>query len=191
MLVLKQGSIFFALIQLEEYPSLVEGTGLENREVEKSAQGFESLFLRHFNNIAGQSSLVARWAHNPKVTGSNPVPATNGPVVQWFITFACHAKDREFEPRRDRHYGFIAQLAEHKTENLGVVGSIPTEATILNNNSREDAPIAQLDRAFDYGSKGWGFDSSWAHQNRKVAQLGRAFGLGPRGCRFKSCLSDH
>ena len=34
-------------IVMEEYPSLVEGTGLENREVEKSAQGFESLFLRH------------------------------------------------------------------------------------------------------------------------------------------------
>ena len=32
---------------MEEYPSLVEGTGLENREVEQSAQGFESLFLRH------------------------------------------------------------------------------------------------------------------------------------------------
>ncbi len=27
--------------------------------------------------IAGWSSQVARWAHNPKVTGSNPVPATN------------------------------------------------------------------------------------------------------------------
>ncbi len=27
-------------------------------------------------NIAGWSSLVARRAHNPKVTGSNPVPAT-------------------------------------------------------------------------------------------------------------------
>ena len=38
---------------MEEYPSLVEGTGLENREVEKSAQGFESLFLRHFIDIAG------------------------------------------------------------------------------------------------------------------------------------------
>ena len=25
---------------------------------------------------AGWSSLVARWAHNPKVAGSNPVPAT-------------------------------------------------------------------------------------------------------------------
>ena len=28
------------------------------------------------NIIAGQSSLEARRAHNPKVTGSNPVPAT-------------------------------------------------------------------------------------------------------------------
>ena len=34
-------------IILEEYPSLVEGTGLENQEVAKVAQGFESLFLRH------------------------------------------------------------------------------------------------------------------------------------------------
>ena len=32
---------------MEEYPSLVEGTGLENREVVQAAQGFESLFLRH------------------------------------------------------------------------------------------------------------------------------------------------
>ena len=36
---------------MEEYPSLAEGTGLENQEVEQSAQGFESLFLRH--DIAG------------------------------------------------------------------------------------------------------------------------------------------
>ncbi len=27
-------------------------------------------------DIAGWSSLVARWAHNPKVDGSNPSPAT-------------------------------------------------------------------------------------------------------------------
>ena len=26
------------------------------------------------------------------------------------------------------------------------------------------APIAQLDRASDYGSGGWGFNSLWAHQ---------------------------
>ena len=60
---------------MEEYPSLVEGTGLENREVVQAAQGFESLFLRHFY-IAGWSSSVARWAHNPKVIGSIPIPAT-------------------------------------------------------------------------------------------------------------------
>ena len=66
---------------LEEYPSLVEGTGLENREVVQAAQGFESLLLRH--DIAGWSSLVARWAHNPKVRGSNPLPATN--LVLWFL----------------------------------------------------------------------------------------------------------
>ena len=29
------------------------------------------------NNAAGWSSLVARRAHNPKVVGSNPTPATN------------------------------------------------------------------------------------------------------------------
>ena len=41
---------------LEKYPSLVEGTGLENQEVGKLAQGFESLFLRQNKvgfNIAG------------------------------------------------------------------------------------------------------------------------------------------
>jgi hypothetical protein len=27
--------------------------------------------------FAGWSSPVARWAHNPKVVGSNPTPATN------------------------------------------------------------------------------------------------------------------
>src|SRR5580765_8989051 len=28
-------------------------------------------------SVAGWSSPVARWAHNPKVAGSNPAPATN------------------------------------------------------------------------------------------------------------------
>ena len=38
-------------IILEEYPSLVEGTGLENQQVAKVALGFESLFLRHIFKI--------------------------------------------------------------------------------------------------------------------------------------------
>lgn len=31
--------------------------------------------------IAGWSSLVARWAHNPKVAGSNPAPATKSNMI--------------------------------------------------------------------------------------------------------------
>ena len=114
---------------MEEYPSPVEGIGLENRQVVQATQGFESLFLRQFY-IAGWSSLVARWAHNPEVVGSNPSPAT-----KWFrgvavITSACHAEDREFDSRRNRHFGFIAQSVEQRTENPCVAGSIPAGATI-------------------------------------------------------------
>ena len=36
-----------------------------------------------YYRTAGWSSLVARWAHNPKVGGSNPPPATN-PFIE------CH-----------------------------------------------------------------------------------------------------
>ena len=85
-------------------------------------------------NIAGWSSLVARWAHNPEVVGSNPSPATI-----WFrgvavITSACHAEDREFDSRRNRHFfGSIAQSVEQRTENPCVAGSIPAGATILLN----------------------------------------------------------
>ena len=59
------------------------------------------------------------------------------PQPKWFrgvavITSACHAEDREFDSRRDRHYffGSIAQSVEHRTENPGVGGSIPPGATI-------------------------------------------------------------
>ena len=56
------------------------------------------LFLKRIIIIAGWSSLEARRAHNPKVIGSNPVPAT---------------------------YAQIAQLVEQRTENPRVAGSIP------------------------------------------------------------------
>ena len=53
-------------------------------------------------DIAGWSSLEARRAHNPKVIGSNPIPATKTKV-----------------------YAQIAQLVEQRTENPRVAGSIP------------------------------------------------------------------
>jgi hypothetical protein len=38
---------------------------------------FDDVGAIGYDRSAGWSSLVARWAHNPKVGGSNPPPATN------------------------------------------------------------------------------------------------------------------
>ncbi len=54
--------------------------------------------------IAGWSSSVARRAHNPKVAGSNPVPATKWSRGVAVNMPACHAGDRRFDPGRDRHF---------------------------------------------------------------------------------------
>jgi hypothetical protein len=39
--------------------------------------------------------LVARWAHNPKVTGSSPVSASDKPSKQ-LGGFFCYVKDVKF-----------------------------------------------------------------------------------------------
>ncbi len=90
---------------MEEYPSPAEGIGLENRQGCQSPRGFESLFLLHFLS----------WSRGV---------AVNMP--------ACHAGDRGFDSRRDRHLykGSVAQLVEQRTENPCVGGSIPSRATI-------------------------------------------------------------
>ena len=43
----------------------------------KCAPGFDRKYTSRYYRSAGWSSPVARWAHNPKVVGSNPTPATN------------------------------------------------------------------------------------------------------------------
>ena len=77
-------------------------------------------------NIAGWSSLVARRAHNPKVIGSNPVPAIWSLGVG-VITPPCHGGDHRSESGRDRN-GSIAQLVEQRIEAPCVGGSIPSRA---------------------------------------------------------------
>ncbi len=44
---------------------------------------------KHFVG-AGWSSLVARRAHNPKVVGSNPAPATNLSIEQQSVVRSLH-----------------------------------------------------------------------------------------------------
>src|SRR5438270_12613354 len=52
---------------------------------------FDALRTGCYDRTAGWSSLVARWAHNPKVGGSNPPPATNSfnslraPAIRRFL----------------------------------------------------------------------------------------------------------
>ena len=62
-------------------------------QVDKLSSGIYTKYVS-----AGWSSLEARRAHNPKVTGSNPVPAI---------------------------YAQIAQLVEHTAVNRAVAGSSP------------------------------------------------------------------
>ena len=102
-----------------------------------TARGFESLFLRQFICCLLISRDGAAWQLAGLITQRSLVQI-HLPQPKWsrgvaVITSACHAEDREFDSRRDRHFlfGFIAQSVEQRTENPCVAGSIPAEATIV------------------------------------------------------------
>ncbi len=64
---------------------------------------------------------------------------------------------RRFDPFLPSHEP-LAQLVEHLTFNQGVEGSSPSWLTIFK-LYMQYVPLAQLDRAFDYESKGQEFES--------------------------------
>ena len=90
-------------------------------------------------NIAGWSSLEARRAHNPKVIGSNPVPATHAQIAQLVeqrtenprVAGSIPALGIYFLP----FYGVLAQSVEHLTFNQVVRGSNP-RCLILENKRK-------------------------------------------------------
>ena len=61
--------------------------------------------------------MVARWAHNPEVRGSNPLPATWGGRYAIWLSAACNVN------------GGVAQLVEHGAHNSGVPSSSLGAAT--------------------------------------------------------------
>ncbi len=72
-----------------------------------------------------EQSRLFRRAHNPKVVGSNPSPAT-ALVVQLVRMPPCHGGGRGFESRPATGCdGSVAQSVEQRTENPRVAGSIP------------------------------------------------------------------
>lgn len=55
----------------------------ENYSVNKKKYKYNNIYLCL---IAGWSRWKARWAHNPKVVGSNPIPATIVPEMRFELT---------------------------------------------------------------------------------------------------------
>ena len=80
----------------------------------------------------------------------------------------------------------------------GVTGSSPVRTAINITQSQSFGSVAQLNRASDYGSEGYRFESCRSHsreierlfeENGSVAQLNRASDYGSEGYRFESCRS--
>ncbi len=60
-------------------------------------------------NIAEWSSLAARWAHNPKVIGSNPFSATN---------IANRKRYRCQKPRNHSSFGVFRTIFQSETQKI-------------------------------------------------------------------------
>ena len=75
------------------------------------------------HDIAGWSSQVARRAHNPKVAGSNPAPATNfqGGVAQMARACGSYPQCHWFDSSRRHHSLIFPRLIEFTNPALGGV----------------------------------------------------------------------
>ena len=49
-----------------------------------------------------------------------------------------------------------------------LLGDLAMQYTIIDVSSASTGPVVQLDRISDFGSEGWGFESSLGHQEKKA-----------------------
>ena len=77
-------------------------------------------------NIAGWSSLVARRAHNPKVVGSNPAPATNTiNTLTGVFLFLAFVKPRSKQEKKMAPFGAILLSPSRQRRAIREVGFNP------------------------------------------------------------------
>ena len=77
------------------------------------------------------------------------------------------------------------------TTDQKVIGLNPIGVTYYKGYCKEGS-LAQLNRASDYGSEGYRFESYRSHKEKiigSLAQLNRAFDYGSKGYRFESYRS--
>jgi hypothetical protein len=120
--------------------------------------------------------------------GGNPVRvrvpprALLSPTIPSGLPARCRAAADTLCSRRCPRAGIGRQAGLRDQCRKRRTGSSPVVGTSLAIGRGARAPVAQLDRALDYGSRGWGFKSSRAHgwtpgfgeRRGRVAQLVRA-----------------
>src|ERR1700693_5269024 len=89
---------------------------------------------------AGWSSLAARRAHNPKVVGSNPTPATN--QIKWLESISLRHSRRNVPLQRHRLAGNHLSSANREPRDHIVNSRGEFTALIV--------PTSRIDRKFSF-----------------------------------------